>query len=167
VNIGKIDLGDRLIDAIPIPGHSPTSIALYDRQTAVLFTGDSLYPGRLYVNNWDDFIASTRRLVDFTKGKLVTHILGCHIEETQTAYLDYPVGTIYQPHEHALGLSRGDLLALLEAVTSMPRPARLALADFSVWPKTNDPDIQKAEAAAYKAHVKDETDHMWNQPLPY
>src|SRR5690606_9602872 len=47
--IVPIDLGGRVIDLIPIPGHDAASIALYDRQTAVLLTGDSFYPGRLYV----------------------------------------------------------------------------------------------------------------------
>jgi hydroxyacylglutathione hydrolase len=43
------DLGDRVLDIIPIPGHESSSIAVYDRQTGILFTGDTLYPGRLYV----------------------------------------------------------------------------------------------------------------------
>ena len=43
--LGQIDLGERVIDVIPIPGHDKLSIALYDRQTGILFTGDSLYPG--------------------------------------------------------------------------------------------------------------------------
>ena len=34
---------------IPIPGHDVASIALYDRVTGNFMTGDSLYPGRLYV----------------------------------------------------------------------------------------------------------------------
>jgi glyoxylase-like metal-dependent hydrolase (beta-lactamase superfamily II) len=46
-DIGHVDLGRRVIDVIPIPGHSKVSVALYDRNTAVLLTGDTLYPGRL------------------------------------------------------------------------------------------------------------------------
>ena len=61
-----IDLGDRVIDVIPIPGHEKSSIALYDRQTGVLLTGDTLYPGRLYVPAADfaTFVESVQRLVD-------------------------------------------------------------------------------------------------------
>lgn len=44
------DLGGRVLDIISIPGHDVNSIAVYDRQTGVLLTGDSLYPGRVYVN---------------------------------------------------------------------------------------------------------------------
>jgi hydroxyacylglutathione hydrolase len=43
-----------------------------------------------------DLWAGSSRLVDFTQGKIVTHLLGNHIEQTRTAYLDYPVGTIYR-----------------------------------------------------------------------
>ena len=157
---GSIDLGDRIIDVIPIPGHSNLSVALYDRNTAILFTGDSLYPGRLYVSNWDDFVKSTQRLVDFTKGKLVSHILGNHIEQTRTAYLDYPVGTIYQPDEHALSMSRGDLLELMEALSSVQKPTRMALSDFTIWPSVHDP----AADARFKAHEQEQKDHMWDQP---
>jgi hydroxyacylglutathione hydrolase len=130
--IGHIDLGTRLIDVIPIPGHDTVSVALYDHSTGILFTGDSLYPGRLYVHDFADFQKSTERMIRFTEGKVVAHILGNHIEETRTPYLDYPVGTMYQPNEHELSLSRGALLELEEALLSLHgKPARLALRDFS------------------------------------
>src|SRR5262249_54887205 len=37
--LGKIDLGGRIIDVIPVPGHHEASIALYDRITGNLLTG--------------------------------------------------------------------------------------------------------------------------------
>jgi len=52
-DIGHIDLGGRVIDVIPFPGHQEASIALYDRMTGNLMTGDSLYPGLLTVENID------------------------------------------------------------------------------------------------------------------
>jgi glyoxylase-like metal-dependent hydrolase (beta-lactamase superfamily II) len=57
--IGSIDLGDRVIDVIPIPGHQPAHVAYYDRKTAVLLTGDHLYPGRLSVTDFPEYLAST------------------------------------------------------------------------------------------------------------
>ena len=42
--IVEYDLGGRIIDVIPIPGHQSAHIALYDRQTGLLLTGDTLYP---------------------------------------------------------------------------------------------------------------------------
>ena len=74
-DIGHVDLGSRVIDLVPIPGHSDVSVALYDRNTAILLAGDSLYPGRLYVRDFAAFQASTERLVRFTEGKPVAHIL--------------------------------------------------------------------------------------------
>jgi hydroxyacylglutathione hydrolase len=133
---GQIDLGDRVLDVIAIPGHDILSIAFYDRQTGVLLTGDSLYPGRLYVRDFPEFIRSTERLVEFTRGKVVTHILGTHIEQSSTPYKDYPVGTKYQPEEHELALSRGQLLELADALSAMKGTAvRMAMRDFTVWPQ--------------------------------
>jgi hydroxyacylglutathione hydrolase len=133
-DVGSLDLGDRILDVIPIPGHDVLSVAYYDRQTGVLFTGDSLYPGRLYVRDFPAFVKSTERLVGFTQGKIVTHVLGCHIEESRTPYLDYPVGTQYQPDEHSLDMGRGSLLELKDALSHMQKPARLALRDLTIWP---------------------------------
>jgi glyoxylase-like metal-dependent hydrolase (beta-lactamase superfamily II) len=133
--IVKYDLGERTLDVIPIPGHEQTSIALYDRETGVLFSGDTLYPGRLYVEDQFEFVSSIQRLVNFTRDKVIAHILGNHIENTRTPYLDYPVETIYQPDEHALELGRSHLLELSDALNHMKgKIVRKVLRDFTVWP---------------------------------
>jgi glyoxylase-like metal-dependent hydrolase (beta-lactamase superfamily II) len=163
--IGHIDLGNRPIDVIPIPGHDTVAVALYDRTTAILFSGDSLYPGRLYVHDFADFQKSTERMIHFTEGKVVAHILGNHIEETRTPYLDYPVGTMYQPNEHELSLSRGALLELEDALVSLHgKPARLALRDFSIWPVGPTFDMSNATQAAFDKTQKEQHDRMWDQP---
>jgi hydroxyacylglutathione hydrolase len=161
-DIGHIDLGGRMIDLIPIPGHSAVSVAYYDRNTAVLLAGDSLYPGRLYVQDFAAFQASTERLIEFTKGKPVAQILGNHIEETNTPFLDYPVGTMYQPNEHELALSRGSLLELEDALLSMHGvPQRMALRDFSVWPSGRQ-FAKPGDKERYEQHVKEEKEKMWD-----
>ena len=133
--VASYDLGDRILDVIPIPGHEATSIAIYDRQTGILFTGDSLYPGRLYVEDAPEFTRSIQRLVDFTHGKIVTHVLGNHIEQTRTPYLDYPIRSVYQPDEHQLELGRAHLLELNEALHDMNgKITRMAFRDFTIWP---------------------------------
>ena len=133
--IGSFDLGDRVLDVIPIPGHDKLSVAFYDRQTGILLTGDSLYPGRLYVRDFPEFVRSTQRLVDFTQGKIVAHILGTHIEQAATPYKDYPIRTRYQPDEHPLPLTRGTLLELNEGLRAMGnQPRRMAFRDFTIWP---------------------------------
>jgi hydroxyacylglutathione hydrolase len=166
--IGSIDLGDRVIDAVPIPGHDVVSVALYDRQTAVLLTGDSVYPGRIYIRDFPAFVQSTTRLVDFTKDKPVAHILGCHIEETRTPFLDYPVGTIYQPNEHELALARGTLLEMQAALDALHgTPARVAYRDFSLWP--SGPAFRaadKAQSTTTKTVPQIQQEHKWDQTKP-
>jgi hydroxyacylglutathione hydrolase len=137
---GSIDLGDRVIDVLPIPGHQPAHVAYYDRKTGILLTGDHLYPGRLYISDFAAYLASTRRLVAFTDGKPVTHILGCHIEQSSTPYVDYPVGTTYQPREHSLELGRANLLELLAELEKMQaKPVKLALRDITIFPREPRP----------------------------
>jgi hydroxyacylglutathione hydrolase len=131
------DLGGRILDIVPIPGHERASIAVYDRRTGVLLTGDTMYPGRLYVADPAAFTASVSRLVAFTAGKPIAHVLGAHIEQARTPFLDYLIGTKFQPDEHGLELSRGQLLELNDALAQMGGTVvRRAMRDFTVWPIT-------------------------------
>lgn len=61
-----IDLGDRVFEVIHTPGHSPGGIALYEKATEILFSGDILYDGPLventYHSNAEDYLASMERL---------------------------------------------------------------------------------------------------------
>lgn len=63
-----IDLGDRHFEVIHTPGHSPGGIALYEKATEMLFSGDIVYDGPLiedtYHANADHYIASMKRLYD-------------------------------------------------------------------------------------------------------
>ena len=134
-DIGKIDLGSRILDVIPIPGHDVASIALYDRLTGNLMTGDSLYPGRLYVGEAQisTYAASAQRLVDFVHAHPIAHVLGTHIEQGSQPYFDYPRGTAYQPKEHVLELSRAHVIELNEAFKKMDgKPVNQVYPDFAV-----------------------------------
>ena len=128
--------GGRVLDVIPIPGHQAAHIALYDRQTGLLLTGDTLYPGRLYIfNSFFAFLLSVQRMVDFVEDRPVVRVLGTHIEMTSTPYVDFPFGATYHPDEHPLELRREHLLELrggLEAMASSP--AIEAHPDFIIWP---------------------------------
>lgn len=133
---GSIDLGDRVLDVLAIPGHEPASIAVYDRKTAVLLSGDSVYPGRLYVYDWPAYLASIDRLVEFTATRPVAHILGAHIEQSATPFVDYPVGTAYQPDEHGLEMPVGTLLELKSVLAKAGgNPQLIRTRDFSVVPR--------------------------------
>jgi hydroxyacylglutathione hydrolase len=141
--IVQYDLGGgRIIDVIPIPGHQTAHIALYDRQTNILFTGDTLYPGRLYINNFTDYAASIQRMVDFSATNPVCHVLGTHIEMSNTPGDDYPIGSTSHPDEHPLQLTLDHLLELNEAVIAMSpggpnAPPHIEVHDdFIVYPLT-------------------------------
>lgn len=132
---GSIDLGGRVLDVLPIPGHQPASIALYDRRTGVLLTGDTFYPGRLYVRDTAAFANSVDRLAGFVAHHRVTHMLGAHVENTRTGFRDYPVGTVDQPEEHGLDLGRAQLVELDSVVRAMRgHISRTVLRDLTVWP---------------------------------
>jgi glyoxylase-like metal-dependent hydrolase (beta-lactamase superfamily II) len=62
-----MDLGNRVLEVIYTPGHSPGSMCLLDKTNRILFTGDHFYPGPLYAYAPDvsmtDYIASNQKLV--------------------------------------------------------------------------------------------------------
>jgi glyoxylase-like metal-dependent hydrolase (beta-lactamase superfamily II) len=62
----QIDLGDRIVEVIFTPGHTPDSLSLLDRQNGLLFTGDTFYPGPIYLfvpeTNFGDYTRSVNRL---------------------------------------------------------------------------------------------------------
>jgi hydroxyacylglutathione hydrolase len=164
---GAVDLGGRVIDVLAIPGHDTVGVALYDRQTAILFTGDNVYPGRLYIRDLPAYESSNQRMIRFTEGKPVAHILGNHIEQTRTPFLDYPVGTIYQPEEHELALSRGVLFEVQAGLAAMKGSLkRVAYRDFTLWP--TGPSFRDTEEgeAIFKRTQQQQLDHMWDQTQP-
>ena len=164
--IGKIDLGDRVLDIVPIPGHDKYAIALYDRRTGIVLTGDNLYPGRIYIPDFASYKTSTERLIAFLEGKPVSHILGNHIEETRTPFKDFPIGSIYHPNEHCLELSFGTLLELEDGLKSMENaPHRTALADFTIWPlDPKEKGLGPQMEEIYKRTQAEQLKNKWDQP---
>ena len=119
----ELDLGGRVLDLLPGPGHEESAVVFHDRHTGLLLTGDSLYPGRLYVKDLAAFTATVDRLLAFCETTRVTHVLGCHIEMTRTPDQDYPRGTTYQPDEPPLELTPGHLRRLSEALAARRGPS--------------------------------------------
>lgn len=134
-DIVAYDLGGRIFDVIPIPGHQAAHIALYDRQTGLLFTGDTLYPGRLYISNFAQYRESIDRLVDFVDGKPVCWVLGTHIEMSKTPGVDFPIGSTHHPNERPLQLERHHLLELQSALHEMAGAPHYEIHDdFIIFP---------------------------------
>lgn len=109
--VATIDLGGRMLEVIPSPGHQDEGIVLYDTRNAYLLTGDNLYPGRLYVRNWNEYRASIARLAEFARKRRMSAVLGAHIEISSSGTL-FEAGSTYQPGEASLILTVEDLLRL-------------------------------------------------------
>ena len=110
-----LDLGGRVLDVLAIPGHHAASIAVHDHRTGLLHTGDTVYPGRIYVEDSDALLESLDRLVAFAEEHGVRHVLGCHVEMTSTPGKDYPLGCRYQPAEPSPFLAPAQLTAARDA----------------------------------------------------
>ena len=63
----KLDLGGRTLQVIATPGHTPDSISLYDAKNGLLFTGDTFYPGRIFLyrpeTDLDAYAASVKKMI--------------------------------------------------------------------------------------------------------
>ncbi len=131
------DLGGRVIDIIPAPGHEPAEIAVFDRRTHLLMTGDELYPGRLYVPTAEfaTYRRSIDRLVNFTRTRNVSWVLGCHVEMTRKPGRDYPIHAASHPFEHRLELPYASLIELDTALNGMGDQPQLDVhPDFIIYP---------------------------------
>ena len=62
-----VDLGNRRVRVLSTPGHTPSSVSLYDEERQQLFVGDFIYPGPLYAflpgASRSAYLATTRRLL--------------------------------------------------------------------------------------------------------
>jgi hypothetical protein len=133
--VAQVDLGGRVLDCLATPGHHEAAVTYYDRYSGILLTGDTIYPGRLYVFDWPAFVRSIGRLVAWCAQRPVTHLLGCHIEMTNKPGVDYPAGWSYQPDEPPLELTTdhlGQIQATLKAHDF--QPGRYVLPQMIITP---------------------------------
>ncbi len=80
-----IDIGDRQFEVLHTPGHSPGGVALFERQTGILFSGDVVYDGTLIDDNYhsdlEDYYRSMIRLLELP----VTIVHAGHFESYDRA----------------------------------------------------------------------------------
>jgi glyoxylase-like metal-dependent hydrolase (beta-lactamase superfamily II) len=134
-----IDLGGRRLRVLATPGHTPTSVSLYDESRRQLFAGDFIYPGELYAflpgASRSDYLATATRLLAIIDP--ATQIFAAHMQDPP-APLKAPV------------LEVEDLRALESTLTSIehgdatssgfyPRifPVRGAIKFATGWPWNN------------------------------
>ncbi|KAM7017820.1 acyl-coenzyme A thioesterase MBLAC2 [Tautogolabrus adspersus] len=77
-----INLGDKQLTVLHMPGHSRGSICLHDRDNKLLFSGDVVYDGAMI--DWlpysrvSDYISSCERLVGLVDSEQVDQVLPGH-----------------------------------------------------------------------------------------
>lgn len=131
----ELDLGGgRILDVIPGPGHHAAAVTFYDRHTRLLLTGDTVYPGFLYVADWEAFRKTIDNLVDWCAAHPVSHILGCHVEMSTKPGEAYPRGTTHQPDEVGLPMTVAQLTDVQKAVREADgKPGAHEFGDFHIW----------------------------------
>ena len=76
----RIDLGGRSLEIIATPGHTPDAISLLDGDHGLLFTGDTYYPGTIWLyrpeTDLKAYSASIRRLAALAPR--IKMVLGAH-----------------------------------------------------------------------------------------
>ncbi|WP_066498533.1 MBL fold metallo-hydrolase [Abyssisolibacter fermentans] len=74
------DLGNRKIEVIHTPGHSPGHIALFEKEKGDIYVGDIIYEGTLYCNyestNPEDYYKSIKKLYNMRSA--FKHVLCGH-----------------------------------------------------------------------------------------
>ncbi len=142
--MARFDLGGRVLTVIPAPGHQAAAIMIYDPHLKILLSGDTLYPGRLYipVNFLADNRASVDRVAAFAARQPIRAVLGAHIEMTRTPGEDYPHEALAHPDERPLELPKRSIVELqkgLKAPLDVPeRPQTHD--DFIIYPVAPRPD---------------------------
>lgn len=141
-DIATFDLGGRPLQIIPTPGHEPAHIMVHDPITHLLFSGDMLYSGRLYVqtDQFASFLASADRLAAFARSHKITAVLGTHIEMTKTRGLDYGFEARTHPDEHPLALPPDAIPRLAVAAHRVAgAPVISNEGDFILYPRPPRP----------------------------
>jgi len=138
------ELGGRALEVIPSPGHHKASVTFYDPWTGILFTGDTVLPGRLYVFDPGAYRSTLERLVAFAVERPVTHVLGCHVEMKGRPRRDFPIGAVYQPGERRLELTPEHLRMIRDAaVAAGDRPGVFRYDDFLLYDNPGQVDLLK------------------------
>jgi glyoxylase-like metal-dependent hydrolase (beta-lactamase superfamily II) len=140
-----IDLGGRVVDVLAAPGPQKSEVVFYDRQTALMFTGDFLLPGPLMVNDAAADAASARRIAAFATDKPIAYVLGSHVEMNLDGGL-YPWDSHFHPGERPLQLSKSELMALPDIVGGF-RGVYARRAGFTLINQAYEVDLAEAALA--------------------
>ena len=140
--IGAFDLGGREVRILPTPGHHPSHVMVYDPATHILFSGDAIYPGRLFFecDKADAYAASIDRVAQFAGTHPVDWLLGGHVEMKAKPGQAFGQQAKSRRGEHVLELpvsAIDDVRAAFAGISDYPRVTPFA--EFVLLPHPADP----------------------------
>lgn len=124
----KVNLGARTVEVIATPGHTPDAVCLIDRENGLLFTGDTYYPGTIWLyrpeTDLDAYVASVKKLAALAPS--LKMVLGAHnIPVADTSVLAELVAAIEtvragkvaasEPHDGKVIYKTGNISFLMRA----------------------------------------------------
>lgn len=125
-------LGDRTLFILATPGHDARSITTVDPQAGVMFSGDTAYPGRLYIDDLPAAKNSLATMVALAETHNVHTVLGAHVEH-DTHGGDYPVMTRFHRDEQPFSLTVAQLRSLNDDVQRADGKGRHAGRPMSLY----------------------------------
>jgi glyoxylase-like metal-dependent hydrolase (beta-lactamase superfamily II) len=137
-----LDLGGRLVDVLPTPGHQAAHVVVFDRATRIVFTGDFVYPGllRFQCGNVAQYAESLERLRDFASRNDARWLLGGHVEMKAAPGRYYSSPDRSRRDERRVELTPPVLTEIAAALDAMKDAPRVeAYADFVLFPHPADP----------------------------
>ena len=163
----SFDLGGRVLQVFGSPGHHKAAITCYDPWTAILFTGDTVLPGRFYVSDCPAFLATLDRMVDFCDAHPVSHVFGCHVEMTNRPARDYPIGATYQPDERVPQMTVAQLTAARDAARSVASVRGIhRFDDFIIYNEPRATDLLLKLMAGGSSATRSEPSSSRRSPPP-
>jgi hydroxyacylglutathione hydrolase len=124
--------GGRSVELIQAgSGHSDNDVCFLDSETKLLFTGDVLYPGYIYIRRCASYREGILALWARVRGRF-NYSLGAHVEMSATGAL-YESGSRYQPDEMPIQQTP----EVLELLADEVRHTRFFNSHFALTPRAN------------------------------
>ncbi|XAS76724.1 MBL fold metallo-hydrolase [Dermatophilaceae bacterium Sec6.4] len=150
-SVVPFDLGDRELSVTRVPGHDVRSIAVIDPSRGLMFSGDTAYPGRLYVQDLTALRDSLDRMLALAHRHHLRSVLGGHIEYSADGG-EHPVGVRFHADEQPLPLTVAQLQQLRDlAHRGSTVTGVVAGSPMSLWiGSCNGAKVKLAGAAAVR-----------------
>ena len=120
-DLARLELGGRSLTVIPTPGHHPAHVMVHDPVNSILFSGDMIYPGKLYFQcgKSDIYMQSLNRVIEYAEKEEIKWLLGGHIELPDNSNSAFPFDQKSRENEHQLALPADILNRIKTALNDM------------------------------------------------